>query len=237
MINTVKYERNLISDAHRRTVSVTDALGGTTQFVYDALGQLLASTDPEGFQTTYAYDMLGRMTYRSHPDAAATQNAYDPAGNLLAQTSAAGETVSYGYDFMRPVAKRYSRFPENGVQYHYDSAGRVDTVRDGSGMRHLEYDALGNIARETRTLGVPYSGFTYTFTTEYEYDSWGRMLSTTYPDSETLSYGYDTWDGDLATMAGDKGAEYHDYVTGITYNNFGQCSRVDYGNGTSAVFR
>ena len=53
MINTVKYERNLIADAHGRTVSVTDALGGTTQSIYDPLVQLLSSTDPEGFTTNY----------------------------------------------------------------------------------------------------------------------------------------------------------------------------------------
>ena len=33
--------------------NITDALGGTTQSIYDPLVQLLSSTDPEGFTTNY----------------------------------------------------------------------------------------------------------------------------------------------------------------------------------------
>lgn len=70
-----------------RRVKVSDAAGGTTQFAYDALGQLISSTDPEEFSTHYIYDNLGRMTLRDHPDAGVTLYTYDPAGNLLTVTN------------------------------------------------------------------------------------------------------------------------------------------------------
>ena len=130
--------------------------------------------------------------------------------------------------------------PGNDVTYTYGTGGtgrgRPVRIEDGTGRRELVYDALGNVVSETRTIALPGTVSQYRLTTGYVYDSWGRMLSMTYPDGEVVTYGYG-WGGDLATMVGDKDAEHHDYVTGITYNAYGQRSRVDYRNGTHAEYR
>ena len=99
----------------------------------------------------------------------------------------------------------------------------------------MEYDALGNITEERRIVAIPGSSNVYMFESMYQYDSWGRMHYMTYPDGERIVYGY-TFGGDLIYMSGLKGSEYHDYIIDITYNDYGQRSRVEYGNGTYATY-
>ena len=151
------------------------------------------------------------------------------------------KNLFYDYTYERLAHKRYSNIVENNVTYTYGGAtagtgrGRLVRVEDGTGVRTLEYDALGNVGTERRTIAVPGSHNVYTFTTGYRYDSWGRMRSMTYPDGETVTYTYG-YGGDLRSMYGDKGTEHHDYVLGITYNDYGQRSHILYGNGTSADY-
>ena len=228
----------LYNDHDGRQVQVDDALGGSTLSAYDALGQLTSSTDPEGFSTAYTYDRLGRMTQREHPDAGTTRYYYDPAGNLTKETNPLG-TISYDYTYQRLAHKRYSNIMENNVTYTYGTdgteRGRPVRIVDGTGERLLSYDALGNVVSEERTVALPGTPEVYTFVTKYSYDSWGRMLEMTYPDDETVTYTY-CFGGDLLSMYGDKGAAHHDYVLGITYNDFGQRSHIAYANGASAGY-
>ena len=223
------YSTTSITDAYGRTAAVTDALYGTTTMTYDALGQLVASSDPEGFQTFYAYDMLGRPVSRSHPDAGMTLTQYDKAGNVTLQTNAAGETVTTLYHYLRPTERQYSKIPHNNVQYSYNAYGQLSVVQDGSGRSVFYYDAMGNVSKNVRTFAVPFSNKTYTFTMEFEYDSWGRACAITYPDGERVSY---DCGGSLLSMRGAKGSTARNYIDKMSYNIYGQRSRIDYGNGT-----
>ena len=225
-----------ITDAYGRTAAVTDALGGTTTMTYDALGQLVASFDPEGFQTLYVYDMLGRPVSRSHPDAGTTLTQYDKAGNVTLQTNAAGETVTTLYHYLRPTERQYSKIPHNNVQYSYNAYGQLSVVQDGSGRSVFYYDAMGNVSKNVRTFAVPFSHKTFTFTMEFEYDSWGRACAITYPDGERVSYAYDCG-GSLLSMRGTKGSTARNYIDRVSYNIYGQRSRIEYGNGTRAEYR
>ena len=226
-----------ISDAYGRNKSVTDANGGTTTFIYDALGQMLSSTDPGGSVTRYQYDMLGRPTQRIHPDAGTTTTVYDPAGNVVSQTNAEGETVSYEYHFMRPTKRHYSKYPMNEVTYTYDpTTGQLTGIRDGSGSQQFRYDALGNVSGNVRTFAVPFSGHTYTFAMDFEYDSWGRMLGMTYPDGEAVTYGYDHG-GSLYSMSGMKGGTPYSYIGKVHYDLFGNRKRIEYGDFSHTEYR
>ena len=217
------------------TVRTADAEGGVSLFVYDPLGQLLECTDPEGFTTAYTYDMAGRVTSRDHPDAGVTLWEYDAAGNMTSTTSAEGETVQTEYEFNRPVRKTYPRLTRNNVVYRYNDAGLPDTIRFGGGLVALDYDALGNVVSERRTLAVPSSPDAYTFTTDYVYDSWGRTLSMTYPDGEEVTYFYDRG-GNLSSMRGVKNNVTHFYINSITYDFHGDRTRVTYGNGSETRY-
>ena len=223
------------TDAHGRRVRVQDPAGGSTATVYDAMGQPLSSTDPEGFTTSYTYDLLGRPTSRSHPDAGMTSTAYDAAGNVTSVTNAAGETVTTAYHYGRPTNVHYPRLPQNDIAYQYDNAGRLSEVTDGSGRTRLYYDVMGNVCRSERTLAVPSLAETYTFATDFAYDSWGRVQQMTYPDGETVSYSYDHG-GNLHAMAGVKGGQTRSIVNRILYDSCGNRSLMEYGNGVTTRY-
>ena len=223
-------------DGHQ--VQVTDANGGITRMHYDNLGQLDSTSDPEGFKTTYFYDQLGRMTKRIHPDAGETRYTYDNAGNLLTEVNPLGQ-INYDYTYYRVLQKRYSDMTGNDVTYTYGTSGtetgRPVRVVDGSGMYECKYDALGNVTDETRTIALPQHSEVYQFRMLYQYDSWGRMLTMTYPDGEEITYTYQ-WGGDLYAMDGIKNGDARTYIKGISYNTYGQKEHIDYGNTTSAHY-
>ena len=223
-------------DGHQ--VQVTDANGGITRMHYDNLGQLDSTSDPEGFKTTYFYDQLGRMTKRIHPDAGETRYTYDNAGNLLTEVNPLGQ-INYDYTYYRVLQKRYNDMTGNDVTYTYGTSGtetgRPVRIVDGSGMYECKYDALGNVTDETRTIALPQHSEVYQFRMLYQYDSWGRMLTMTYPDNEEITYTYQ-WGGDLYAMDGIKNGDARTYIKGISYNMYGQKEHIDYGNTTSAHY-
>ena len=225
-------------DYEGRQVQLTDANGDSTLMHYDNLGQLTWTQDPEGFQTTYDYDNLGRLVRRLHPDAGTTTFTYDPAGNLMKETNPLGE-IFYSYTYYRPKEKRYSYMTGNDVTYTYGTSGndigRPVRITDGSGSYECTYDKLGNVTDETRTIALPQHGEVYQFRMLYQYDSWGRMLTMTYPDNEEITYTYQ-WGGDLYAMDGIKNGDARTYIKGISYNMYGQKEHIDYGNTTSAHY-
>ncbi len=127
----------------------------------------------------------------------------------------------------------------NDVTYTYGtsgtSKGRPIHISDGTGSHELTYDALGNVTAETRIIVLPNSHEEFSLTMNYEYDSWGRMLSMTYPDGEEVSYTYQ-WGGDLSAMQSVMGVNTRTYIGQIQYNDYGQKSHVTYGNSASAEY-
>ena len=223
------------ADYEGRRVQLTDHYSSNTLLIYDNLGQLISSTDPEGFTTTYSYDMLGRLASRIHPDAGQFLFSYDDAGNLRSESTPLGQTL-YTYHYSRPLQKQYSQMPANNAAYTYGTSGndigRVVLITDGSGAYECSYDAMGNVAHEVRTIAVPgNSDEVYSFAMHYRYDSWGRILSIVYPDSEAVNYSYQ-WGGDLLSMQGTKAGVTKQYIQSIEYDPFGQRSLVRYGNNT-----
>src|SRR5262249_19121735 len=72
-------------------------------------------------------------------------------------------------------------------------------------------------------------------TTRYKYDSFGRMLTLTYPDKETVSYHYDDG-GELKSVTGVLGSRTTNYVTEMTHDEFGQLVKVALGNGVVTTY-
>ncbi|MDR1345867.1 MAG: hypothetical protein LBK03_04100, partial [Bacteroidales bacterium] len=119
--------------------------------------------------------------------------------------------------------------------------GRIYWQEDATGYQKYAYDALGNISENIRTFVPPNEGHTYTFAMRYRYDSWGRITDMGYPDGENVHYAYNLA-GDLYAMNAKKwnsttgNTEYFRYIDSISYNKFGQKSKIWYGNGTRAEY-
>ena len=246
------YFRTTTTDAlHNVFTSLTGTLGQTvsqmapgnteTTFIYDAIGQLKQSTDPDNISTFYDYDLFGQMVHRNHPDAGDDNYYYDQSGNLIAHTNSLGDSVIYNYHFNQLRDIIYPRYPANNVHYRYGSlnaanlainaVGRVVYQEDVSGWQKFSYGKLGEVTKNIRTFVAPCDDFSYTFVMEYEYDSWNRIQSITYPDGEVVSYQYDKG-GMLKSVKGVKNGVTYKYVDSIKYNKFELKDAVYYGNGT-----
>jgi YD repeat-containing protein len=217
----------------------------TTQFVYNAMGELIESIDPENNSTTYSYDMFGRVTQRNHPDAGTTIWRYDNAGNLRAVKTAnlAGinDSITYNYDQGRLTHIHYPVNPEMDVYYEYgdpsagNQAGRITRMQDASGVQQFSYGKLGEVIENIRTFVLPGGSETYTFKMQWEYDSWNRIKQMTYPDGEVVSYQYDLG-GQLFAMSGYKDATPYPIIDSIFYDKFGSRAYIAYGNGTNTQY-
>jgi RHS repeat-associated protein len=238
----------LTPTGERTRVSVNGNTVAT--FAWNGLGELLASTDAENFTTTYQYDMLGRCTQRTHPDAGTDRYEFDKAGNLTARQTQklinSGSKINYAYHYNRLTDITYPENPQNNVHYTYGepnnpahqiarAMGRIFSQTDASGGQTFVYDALGNVTLNYRIFALPYEPQTYTFITMYEYDSWNRIKSITYPDFEKVSYAYNRA-GNLIRVTGTKDEERSTYISNISYDKFERKARVEYGNNTQASY-
>ena len=231
---TTKY-----TDARGLDIMVTDAMDGVTRYEYDIMSQLCRSVDPEGFESVYGYDKIGHMTYRHHPDAGETKWAYNDVGQMIRQINADGTYINYSYHGSQMTSTKYSRFSANDVRYTYgtssNEAGRVMKIESGTVVEEIRYDDMGNISKRNRIFALPNSNVVYSFAMLFEYDSWNRMRSMTYPDGEEVIYGYDGG-GRLNYMGGSKYGARYGYIDSLHYNEYGGRTGVWYANGTKTEY-
>jgi RHS repeat-associated protein len=150
---------------------VSDTATGTTNYSYDAVGNLLGAAYPNGISNTHTYNSRNQLT------------------NLAA---AKGSTPVAGYSYtLDPTGRRLSVADLGGraATYTYDNTYRLtaETVTGApsgpNGAVSYTYDAVGNRLQTTSTLaGVAAGAFTY--------DADDRLTSDTYDaDGNTTSSG------------------------------------------------
>ncbi|HTI91719.1 MAG TPA: SpvB/TcaC N-terminal domain-containing protein [Puia sp.] len=216
-----------------------------TSFTYDAINQQLSAMDDIGATTLSQYDMLGRRISRVHPDEGMSQYVYDLSGNLTKMVTANlrkdSAAVTYAYDFNRMTDVTYPHNPENNVHYTYGAAGtpynragRVVVQEDASGAQEFFYGPLGETVKNVRTIVIPRFG-QRTYVTQWNYDTWNRLTSMIYPDSEIVSYTYNLG-GLLLSMNGNRSGQVTTYVQQLGYDQFESRLFLGYGNGTQTNY-
>ena len=147
-----------------RLASTTNALGQTTRYTFDNVGNLLKVEDALGRITSFTYDALNRKTSvtQADPDgaigplaASVTLMVYDRVGNLVKETDALGRVTTHEYDELNR------------------RTATVKTVNGQTERSETHYDAVGNI--------------TYTLDnrnriTSFKYDKLNRLIETWMPD-------------------------------------------------------
>lgn len=216
-----------------------------TSYEYDPLGEQTKVIDDHGNTTTTSYDNLGRRTVITSPDSGRTETVYDLAGNpiqkITANLAAQHLAVSYDYQFNRLAAIRYPVFTGNNVAYTYGAPGaanngadRLIEIRDASGVTKREYGVLGEVTKETRIIPV-HQDDVRVYTTQYQYDTWNRLQTMTFPDGEVLTYSYDSG-GQVNTATGAKGKFSYPYLTRLDYDKFGSKVLMRTGDGTTTSY-
>jgi len=187
--------------------SQMDALGRTTAYTYDALGNVLSVTRLSGtssavttsFTYTSAYnqlasvtDPLGHTTSFSYTNGCLTQVTDALGHNTTLQCNSAGQPTSVqdalgntalfayqGYD-LQSITDPLNRT----VNYVVDALGRRIATRDPLGNVTLtQYDTNDRVVSATDALNQ---------TTTLTYDGNGNLSTVTLPNTGVIHYTYDT---------------------------------------------
>ncbi|MBP2324772.1 RHS repeat-associated protein [Kibdelosporangium banguiense] len=245
-------QRRAYTDVRELTTAVKEfnPTGGQpviwTSYGYDPLRQITTVTDDRGNTTKAAYDNFGRRTVIDSPDTGKTETGYDLAGNVITKVTPnlrdKRKAIEYDYDFTRGTGIRYPIFTGNNVKYTYgalgapeNGAGRITEIRDAAGTLTRGYGPLGEVAKETRTLGGSALETGASFTTLTRYDSFNRVLDTTYPDGEKVTYGYDSG-GQVTTATGVKDNRNYTYLARQDYDKFEQKVLTQTGSGVRTSY-
>lgn len=226
------------------------------------------STDPNNEVTAYGYDSYGNPTSVADDSSPSVgvQLAYDPAhpGWLTSSTDPNGNVTTYGYDGVGNLTTITPPTVTIGDQIApttmtYDDVSRVATVTDGNGdTQTMVYDDLDRIVRieydssADTTFSYDDDGNLLTqvvpgFTTGYDYDQLGRIVSRT-NGSRTTTNAYEA-DGELDSITNTGGTTTYEYddagrlesmsepgsdpTTTFEVNDDGARTKTTYGNGVT----
>ncbi len=190
----------------------------TTQTHYDQDHNVDWTKDANGNQTQYAYDSGDELTKVTRPDLTTNQYRYFGDGQLATQLDGNANMTSYAYDTLGRVTKvtdpdgqvppnlftGYSWDNDNRLQtvqapggscstsvhcttYGYDQASELKTVTYSDGgtnnpnITNITYDLDGR--RQTMVTAAG--------TSSWNWDSMGRLMSTSTPSGGMASYGWD----------------------------------------------
>jgi RHS repeat-associated protein len=233
---------NTYNTAHQ-PLNVTDAAGQTTQYTYNARGQVQTVVTPpratimENRTTTYAYDQDGYLTTVTGPTAGAvTTYTYDDYGRVQTVTDSEGYVVTTQYDAMdRPVKVTYPDASYEQTEYNrldaerhrdrlgrwtetfHDALRRVVTIRDPLGRTtQQQWCTCGSLDSLTDPNGN---------VTSWTRDIQGRVVKETRADGTFTSFGYENTTGRLKTRTDAMGQatnyayDLNNNLTQITYTN------------------
>ncbi len=202
---------------------VTDALGNTATFDYDAVGRLVAKVDANGnaaggvpadHTTNYVYDKEDRIRFLKLPAPIAggaqvvTETRYDEVGNPIVRIDANGQVMTDAYDERdglfqvkeSPNAWTDPATPPAGVittEYAYDAAGNLTRMTrakgDAANERATDYLFDGRGLVRRETQYPSWPATTPTLVSANSYDPNGNLATVVDPLNHTTSSGYDAF--------------------------------------------
>lgn len=234
--------RSRVYDALNRLYQDIGAANQTTQYAYDANGNLTGITDPLNRTTSQGFDPLNRLIRVTDPGSGQIQYAYNGQDRLIQVTDPRNLSTTYTLDGLGNLTRQAS--PDTGTtQSTYDESGNVLTRTDAKGQTTTtQYDAInrpiqvtyadGNQVRYTWDVGgngigrlgrvEEVTAGTIDAVTEYAYTSQGRLATaTTQLAGKPYTTAYTYVGGELASLTYPSGKRL-DY----TRNGAGQITQV-----------
>ncbi|MEF9403071.1 MULTISPECIES: RHS repeat domain-containing protein [Ralstonia solanacearum species complex] len=209
----------------------------TTQYAYDAVGNLTQITDPRGLVTTLTYDSLGRRTKVQGPPATPGGAAptaifsYNGQDRVRQVTDPRSLVTTYTVDGLGNTTQQQS--PDTGTtNATYDAAGNLTSRTDARGKTTtFSYDALDRLTQASYASGTPtvleYDGGTSPLpndigkltkvtdeagSTRFRYNGFGNVVNKT----QTTTANGVTKDQTIAYAYGTSGSSTG-HVTSMTY--------------------
>jgi RHS repeat-associated protein len=242
------YTTHAVYDAIYQHIRTTDAEGGTSEYVYDLVGNVIetrdavkvASPDESDFTARTEYDLNHRIVATIDAAGNRTRSTYDADGNVISATDPAGFTAYVTYDERGDVVE--SKAPYDGTsdgtvtyrttKYEYDQVGNSTRVVSPRGAAtadaddfatRTEYDALNRPVRQY----LPYDPADSRYNdpdvfTETTYDAAGRVVKTSLPPSEGQSVRNDSTTEYFDNGWIKKSTDQWNITTEFEYNDLGQ---------------
>jgi RHS repeat-associated protein len=233
-----------VYDAAGQLISVSRNNAGQwieQSYTYAPSGKVVSVALPSGPTATMRYDLLGRRFSYSSPDAGLTIYLLDASGALRLRTNAAGQQLRTEYDSANRVSNVfYDSEPTPRIAYQYlDQAsptpadgivanryGRIWNVSDELGSLTFQYDEMGRVISNTRTV----TALAQSFNSSQTYDALGRTISLSLPPTTSgaagriVDYTYGL-DGRVASASG--------VIAQASYDIFGRTTALTYANGAA----
>lgn len=233
-------------DANGRLIRVTDALGQTIEYSYDAAGNR-TQTDSKAFDGALvstlqqSYDAMDRLASLQQPHLTGQsiqQFEYDGADNPIGLIDANNNTSTQQYDPGNRLTQHIDALLGN-THYQYSSNGQLTQVIAPNGSQtDYQVDALGRITEEDSadrgTLSYSYDlnnnltslSDARGISRSYSYDALNRLTHISFPDSaENITLTYDNCTngiGRLCQITDQSG------TTALSYDGYGNIiSKID----------
>ncbi|MBI3020361.1 MAG: hypothetical protein HYY60_03500 [Parcubacteria group bacterium] len=238
--------KDFTSDAFGNLTTVNEYDSGSvyrTSYDYNARNDLTKITDSLGNIRNFTYDALSRLTNSEdlHDSGdtgfASTTYAYDAAGNITGKLDGKNQSITYTYDDInRVLTEDYADEAGTEIAYGYDACtdgiGRLCAATTTDAVANFAYNALGNIATETKTIdGTLYA-------TTYAYDRQGNTAHLTYSDSGTVEYRYNSAGllESVETLPTSTSTLSSLTVSNLNYGPTGQVTAKVFGNGDVSLY-
>ena len=186
-------EISIVGERDSATNGETDDV--VTRYTYTQQGLLDTLTDTLGRTTDYDYDAFGRLTQTIFAvgtnDEARQQFDYDVAGNLTAFIDENGNRTEYVYDALNRIVQITEADPDGGgplespvTGFVYDAAGNLSRTSDARGNQtQYLYDERDRLTELTDAEGN---------VTQYAYDNSDNLVSTVDARGEETQFEYDS---------------------------------------------
>ena len=168
-------------------IEVIDANHNNAVMTYDERGNMTSVTNGEGETSYFDYDsddnLIGSADGRSanaEDTTYQTTFAYDAVGNKISETDPLGHTQTWDYTIGTEQAYPDGTAPAGLVKLYREQRGNVDPVPDDSFATTYGYYGNGDLANVSTPSG---------FTTSYEYDELGRVVTERFSDPVAGIYG------------------------------------------------
>ena len=156
-------------DANGNVSTATDAEGNVSKSEYYSTGLIKSAITPKGFRNDYNYDHNGRLEKTVCNGTETTRTTYDAMGRKTQ------EVLPKQYDESLDNLSTHTYSGNHGTRYTYYSSGKVRTETDAENntTTYDDYDQYGNLKKETKPNGAIF---------EYEYDIMNRLSKVYYTD-------------------------------------------------------
>lgn len=240
-INSNGIRKNYGYDVRGRLTSI-DTIGPlgsdrTSEFIYDAVGQLLESIDADNVAINYTYDEAHNLVSVQDADGNTYDYGYDSRGNLISETrqnstgSLSAQTVME-YDVRNflsriDVGGLITDFVNDSVgnilaitdpkrqtsNYDYSPTGRLRSVVDNSGNESVrQYNLKGQPVVAIASNGA---------LTQYSYDDFGNLHTTASADRGQMEHTFDLA-GNVVSSVDAKGS-----ISDYLYDGIGRLVTVN----------